>query len=91
MSEDRTSIVIVRQATDAGGNLVWIPGSRFASTGDAKKWLSQSAGSGVYHLVALRYEGIEVKEAPPAPTRNEVVMGKQHLTRTRADEADAEG
>lgn len=81
--EQQGSIIIVREGE--GG--AWHPLNRFATTADAQKWLKQGAPAGVYHLLAFRYEDIEVKEAPPQPPRNEVVMGKQHLTRMRADDA----
>lgn len=80
MSEEKQHVIVVREQGE-----LWAPTVRCASVKDAQQWLKQTAEPGLYHILAFRYEDVEVKEAPPAPTRNVVEFGVQHITRTRGE------
>ena len=71
-------IVVVRE-TVAGAE--WAPVHFCPEAKDARQWLRTVATPGTYHILSFRDEDVKVEAAPPAPTTNVVVVGKQHLER----------
>ena len=71
-------IVVVRE-TVVGAE--WAPVYHCPEAKDARHWLKTEAEPGVYHILSFRDEDVKVEAAPPAPTTNVVVVGKQHLER----------
>jgi hypothetical protein len=82
VSDTKEHIIAVQEVLDTNtGSQVWLPRNRFASIKDGQKWLATQADIGKYHLLAFRYEDVQVGEPKPQPARNEVDFGKQHLIR----------
>ena len=59
----------------------WHREADFPEAKDARNWLRIEAIPGTYHILSFRDEDVVVQPAPPAPIRNEVRVGKQHLER----------
>jgi dTDP-glucose pyrophosphorylase len=70
-------IVVVEEQ----GEGTWLRRADFPEAKDARHWLKTVADPGTYHILSFRDEDVRVEAAPPTPTTNVVVVGKQHLER----------